>query len=86
MVIDTNIFDQVTSLTRDDARTLIVNKVSSMMVDAQNNGRTLTIQDLQALQIEGYVVGTSITDAEATIVIGMYTFKIDANFNLYDVE
>lgn len=85
-VIDTNIFDQVTSLTRDDARTLIVNKVSSMMVDAQNNGRTLTIQDLQALQIEGYVVGTSITDAEATIVIGMYTFKIDTNFNLYDVE
>ena len=85
-VIDSSIFDQVTSLTRDEARNLIVNKVSSMMVDAQNNGKTLTIQDLQALQIEGYVVGTSVTDVEATIVIGMYTFKIDANFNLYDVE
>ena len=85
-VIDSSIFDQVTSLTRDEARNLIVNKVSSMMVDAQNNGKTLTNQDLQAHQIEGYVVGTSVTDVEATIVIGMYTFKIDANFNLYDVE
>ena len=85
-IINSNIFDQVTSLTRDDARNLIVQKVSQMMTDAVNNEQEFTIQNLQGLEIEGYVVGTSITDTEATIVIGMYTFKIDANFNLTDVE
>lgn len=85
-IINSNIFDQVTSLTRDDARNLIVQKVSQMMTDAVNNEQEFTIQNLQGLEIEGYVVGTSITDTEATIVIGMYTFKIDTNFNLTDVE
>lgn len=85
-VVDSNIFEQVTSLTRDDARTLIVNKVSAMMGEAQAKGEQFTIHNLQGLQIEGHVVGTSVTDAEATIVIGMYTFKIDNNFNLTDVE
>ena len=85
-VVDSNIFEQVTSLTRDDARTLIVNKVSAMMGEAQAKGEQFTIHNLQGLQIEGHVVGTSVTDAEATIVIGMYTFKIDSNFNLTDVE
>lgn len=85
-IINSNIFDQVTSLTRDDARNLIIQKVSQMMTDAVNNEQEFTIQNLQGLEIEGYVVGTSITDTEATIVIGMYTFKIDTNFNLTDVE
>ena len=84
--INTNIFDQVTSLTRDDARNLIVNRVSQMMTDAVNNNQEFTIQNLQGLSIDGYVVGVSLTDTEATIVIGMYTFKIDTNFNLTDVE
>ena len=84
--INTNIFDQVTSLTRDDARNLIVNRVSQMMTDAVNNNQEFTIQNLQGLSIDGYVVGVSLTDTEATIVIGMYTFKIDSNFNLTDVE
>jgi hypothetical protein len=85
-IINSNIFDQVTSLTRDDARNLIVQKVSQMMTDAVNNEQEFTIQNLQNLQIDGYVVGVSLTDTEATIVIGMYTFKIDTNFNLVDVE
>lgn len=84
--INTNIFDQVTSLTRDDARNLIVYRVSQMMTDAVNNNQEFTIQNLQGLSIDGYVVGVSLTDTEATIVIGMYTFKIDTNFNLTDVE
>lgn len=84
--INSSIFDQVTSLTRDDARNLIVQKVSQMMTDAVNNNQEFTIQNLQNLQIDGYVVGVSLTDTEATIVIGMYTFKIDTNFNLVDVE
>ena len=57
-----------------------------MMGEAQAKGEQFTIHNLQGLQIEGHVVGTSVTDAEATIVIGMYTFKIDSNFNLTDVE
>ena len=57
-----------------------------MMTDAVNNNQEFTIQNLQGLSIDGYVVGVSLTDTEATIVIGMYTFKIDTNFNLTDVE
>ena len=85
-IIDSNIFDQVTQLSRDDARNLIVQGVSAMMQDAIDNNREFTIRDIKDLKIEGQVVGVSVTDTNATIVIGMYTFNIDANFNLTDVE
>ena len=63
-------------------RQKLIDTVSNMMGQAQENGTNLTIQDLADLQIEGFNVSSIVTEELATIKINGYTFKIDQNFML----
>ncbi len=90
--IDTNtktskksIIDRVSNnVTREDARQALENKISSMINEAQENEQEFTIQNLENLQIEGYEVSSVVNENEAVIVIDIYTFNVNEEFNITD--
>ena len=74
----------VVEITKDKAKEVIIDKVSRMMGEAQNNNEEFTIKNLENLQIEGYEVSTTITEEVAIIVIDTYTFRITPEFELLE--
>ena len=71
-------------VSKEDAKSVLIDKVAKMMGEAQNNGEEFTIKNLEGLQIEGYQVSTTVTDEAAIIVVDTHTFKIDKNFIITD--
>ena len=55
-----------------------------MMQEAENNNQEFTLQNLADLQIEGLEVSSNVNETTAIIVVDIYTFNIDSNFNLTD--
>ncbi len=88
--IDTNtskrsIIDRALSnITRDEARQALENKISSMIGEAGENGQEFTIQNLENLQIDGYEVSSVVNENEAVIVVDIYTFNVNSEFNITD--
>lgn len=91
--IDTNTHTSIiesnsnqSTLTRDEAEALLIDKVSTMMGEAQANNQEFTIQNLNDLQIDGYEVKSTVTPNEAIIMVDIYMFSIDNNFIITDVQ
>ena len=86
--IDTNTHTSIIENkgTIEDARKALIDKVSIMMGDAQNNNQEFTIQNLENLELDGYDVTTTITETEALILVDVYMFSIDTNFIITDVQ
>lgn len=74
------------SVTREQAKEALITKVSVMMRDAIDRDEEFTIQNLKDLKIDGYEVSSTVTGESAVIVVDVYTFNIDSNFTLTDVE
>lgn len=72
--------------TREEAKNALIERVSNMMQEAIDNNQEFTIQNLENLTIDGYEVSSIVTDENAKIVVDTYTFNIDNNFTLTDVE
>ena len=89
--IDTNTYSAIVdtlipNVTREEAKNALINKVSSMMGEALDKDQEFTIQNLVDLKIDGYKVTSTVTESSAVIVVDVYTFNIDKNFLLTDVE
>lgn len=94
--IDTNTYSQTTlenqnqtqvqSVTREQAKEVLINKIVEMMDAAIANGEEFTIQNLVDLKIDGYKVSAAVTSENALIVVDVYKFNIDTGFVLTDVE
>lgn len=90
--IDTNTggsvsLDSVSSnVSREEAKNALITRVSNMMQEAIDNNQEFTIQNLVDLKIDGYEVSSTVTENNAVIVVDLYTFNIDTNFTLTDVE
>ncbi len=88
--LDTNVhsstIDETKSISIDTARDALINKVSIMMREAIDREEEFTIHNLTDLNIDGYEVSTNVSENEAIVVVNGYTFKIDSEFNLTDVE
>lgn len=63
-------------------RQKIIDTVSNMMREAEQNGTSLTIEELENLKIDDLNVECTVTEGVATIKINEFTFKIDKNFIL----
>lgn len=72
------------SVTRDEARQVLENKISSMINEATENGQEFTVQNLENLQIDGYEVSSVVNENGAVIVIDIYTFNVNNEFNIID--
>lgn len=87
--IDTNSkspsIDRISSnITREDAREALKNRISSMINEATENQQQFSIQNLENLQIEGYEVSSVVNENEAVIVVDIYTFNVNSEFDIID--
>lgn len=55
-----------------------------MREEAVQNEQEFVIQNLENLQIEGYEVSSVVNENEAVIVVDIYTFKVNSEFNIQD--
>ncbi len=77
--------DTVSSnISKDEAREALADKVTGMMQEAIDNNQEFTLQNLVELQIDGLEVSSTVNENTAIIVVDIYTFNIDSNFNLTD--
>ena len=85
-IVESNTQTEVPEVTREEAKEALIQRVSNLMGEAQNNGEEFTIQNLANLTMDGFDVSADVTDIEAIIVVDTYKFRIDPNFVLTDVE
>ena len=85
-IVESNTQTEVPEVTREEAKEALIQRVSNLMGEAQNNGEEFTIQNLADLTMDGFDVSADVTDTEAIIVVDTYKFRIDPNFVLTDVE
>ena len=74
------------SISRDDAREKIISAVKDLMRRAEEEEREFSLEDLNDLEVEGYDISKNISSDKAIIVIDVYSFCIDENFAISDVE
>lgn len=72
------------NITKEDARQALENRINSMREEAAQNEQEFVIQNLENLQIEGYEVSSVVNENEAVIVVDIYTFKVNSEFNIQD--
>lgn len=88
--IDTNtggtIDNTLVTVTREEAKNALITRVSNMMQEAIDKNEPFTIMNLVDLTIDGYNVSSNVTSESAVIVVDIYTFNIDTEFTLTDVE
>lgn len=74
----------VQSISKIDARNLLVAKIEAMMADAEEHEEEFTILNLQLLpeELDGHPVSAEVTDEKATVKVAEYTFYIDKDFML----
>lgn len=75
----------LSNATKEEARQVLVDKISQMMAEAQNNNEEFGLNKLNGLEIEGHKISAIINSDLAIITIDGYTFNIDSEFNLSDV-
>lgn len=81
-IIQQPVVQPVNSAEKQEIRNKLIETVSMMMGDAQQNGEEFTIQNLANLSIEGYDVSSIVSADLAIIKINGYTFNIDKDFML----
>lgn len=72
------------NISRETARKALEDKILDMQNEARNNEQEFTIKSLENLQIDGYEVSSVVTDTNAVVVIDVYTFNINSEFNIID--
>lgn len=77
---------QIPTVTREQAKEALINKIVEMMDAAIAKGEEFTIQNLSDLKMDGYKVSVAVTSENALIVVDVYKFNIDTGFVLTDVE
>lgn len=73
-------------LSKDDARNLIIDRVSILMGEAEARGETVTLDVVRDLTIEGYEVTSAVSNGEAYIVLDGHEFIINSEFTIIDVN
>ena len=61
-------------------------KIDELRSEAEANEVEFNLQSLENLQIDGYEVSSTINEDMAVIVIDIYTFNIDKDFNITEAE
>ena len=87
---DNNIFNKnefiANNLSRDEARDMVISKLRRMISQAESEGREFTLSNINDLEIDGYNVSKNITSDKAIIILDVYTFSVDKDLNISDVD
>ena len=73
-------------LSKDEARNLIIDRVSILMGEAEERGEEVTLDVVRGLSIDGYEVTSSVTTEEAYIVLNGHQFIINKSFTIIDLN
>lgn len=60
------------------------NKINTLRDETIENGEEFTLQNLNDLSIDGYEVTTNVYEDRAVVVVDIYTFNVDMDFNVSD--
>lgn len=74
------------TISRDDARDLVVKQIQQLMSIAVASGQEFAAIDIINMQIEGHTVTTENDESGVTITIDGYVFHLSNEFELTDVE
>ena len=61
-------------------------RIDELRNEAIANGVEFNLQSLENLQIDGYEVASTINENMAVVVIDIYTFNIDKDFNITEAQ
>lgn len=81
-VVQQPVLQQADSQEKETIKSKLIETVSNMMGEAEQNGELFTIENLKDLSIEGYDVSSIVSTDLAIIKINGYTFNIDKDFML----
>ena len=73
-------------ISKDEARNLIIDRVSILMGEAEERGEEVTLDVVRGLSIDGYEVTSSVTTEEAYIVLNGHQFIINKSFTIIDLN
>lgn len=82
-IVSPNLED-MTSNNHSLIKKLLEDKINDLRSQAEENGEEFTIQNLSNLEIEGFEVNATVEEDRAVVVIDVYTFIIDRDFNISD--
>lgn len=63
---------------------VLENKINELRNQAEEKGEEFTLQNLQDLYIDGFEVSSNVDEDKAVVVIDIYTFTVDRDFNISD--
>ncbi len=84
-----SIFTQNSSsniVTRDSARAALEDKIKQMRRAYEREEVEFTLEALNGLSIDGFEVSTTISTDKAIVMVDVYAFSIDKDFNMADVN
>ena len=81
-----NNMQEENNISKDNARNLIIERVSILMGEAEARGENVTLDVVRDLTIDGYEVSSTVSNEEAYIVLNGHKFIIDSGFTIIDVN
>ena len=81
-VIEQNLEESSSEDNKNIVKEALQKRIDELRNEAIANGIEFNLQSLENLQIDGYEVASTINENMAVVVIDIYTFNIDKDFNI----
>ncbi len=85
-VIEQNLEENSSEDNKDIIKEALQKRIDELRNEATENGVEFNLQSLENLQIDGYEVSSTINEEMAVIVIDIYTFNVDKDFNITEAQ
>lgn len=83
-IVSSNLEDMTTNNYSSLMKNVLEDKINDLRNQANENGEEFTLQNLENLTIDGFEVTTNVEEDRAVVVIDVYTFIVDRDFNISD--
>ena len=85
-VIEQNLEESSSEDNKNIVKEALQKRIDELRNEAIANGVEFNLQSLENLQIDGYEVASTINENMAVVVIDIYTFNIDKDFNITEAQ
>ena len=85
-VIEQNLEESSSEDNKNIVKEALQKRIDELRNEAIANGIEFNLQSLENLQIDGYEVASTINENMAVVVIDIYTFNIDKDFNITEAQ
>ena len=71
-------------ISKDDAKKLVQDAINNKRQEVEENGEEFSFESLKDLAIDGYEIKVTTSDNKAVIIMDVYTFTVDSEFNIIE--